>query len=1465
MSKYNAVRIVNLNYNKNTMKINDETFNFGGESTLMSLRNGGGKSVMVQMLMAPFLNARYRDLKDRKFSSYFTGSTPTYILTEWILDNNSSYVLTGMGIKRKTTTSDGDSKDELDIITFIHEYKEGNDYDIHNFPVTEKTSKGFKVKNFSYLKNKMEEIKGDKNYIFDYFDLGIDAQRRKYFETLKQYNINHREWESIIKKINLKESGLSDLFQEAKTVSGLVEKWFIPTVSDKLNDGEDKIKNFGEIIQKFIVQYKENENKMQRREGIELFKNKSIEILKKAEDFKSSKEYKEKVKNEIANFYNYLCCEIENLISEKENMENRLISLNEEFKEIEYERLSFEYHKLNEDIRDMQEEKSGLEKVIDELDSKINDKEIQIAIEECAKSHRDYMEYSKQVQTYENKLDIARSKDSEKENERKHIGYTLRKHYEYKIQGQNQEALLKGEEKRKVEGVISELNDKFDRLNKECIRIAQEKASLQTKVEGYNEEEFKFNEKYALALTRDIAGEYDGNIIENYEENFKKRCIKNHKEFEDKVKELDNINKELPIKRKEKEETSIKYGEIKNSLENNKKELEVLEKAVDDIKKVLLYCNIEDSKVFDKEYILKQLTKKIESLNKEKQCYIENLHSLEKEKKMYETGRNIKLQEEFEEMLSSLDIPIVFGLEWIKKQNLSMDKKTKLINNNPFLPYSLIMQNSSLEKLKREETEVFTSFPLPIIEQEKLESTLQVQVVNNIYTVGNMDFYIAFNSKLLNEEELKALLKDLSLKIEDVNKSIGIKEEEINAYALNKYKVAEFNVKKSYIDNLNKSIKQDEKNIISIEDKISLLIDRIHKLEEDKNQVEKSIKHIEYNKDKLEREKEDFNYLMKKYNEYKEQKDKLLLKGEELTNINERIEELNDKVKSERNLLENVNEQMRILKDGLNESERQCKKYIGFRDGEIIKKDIEDLEGRYEAISSGIGAEVKDLENILSTVRGNFKNVESQLIEKTKEYNLKESDYINVIYDNLKEGLLKKDKKELQEGREKNKKTVQELEIKKAKKEANLEITLKNIKENFQTDIPKDKIYIQNLDFKGRKNSKNKEINQCRESIIRLEDNIVILKSNKDKMHDYAEFKVQQNMDFTLQLNNIEEMRKELIEKYHISITKEEQSNKILSKACSELSDEVRFTSDEFFRNTIDILLEINSNPEDVIKTLGTVREVHMKMLQQLETDLAKVEEEKKNIMDMLYEYMEQVYENLGMIDDNSSININGRYIKMLNIIQPKWEDKKEYYKLKIKDFLESIIERCVQELSQGKNIEETISKEITTIRLYDEVVGISEIDIKLYKIEASKQVQISWNGVAENSGGEGFLSAFVILTSLLSYMRKEETDIFRNSQEGKVLIMDNPFAQTNAEHLLKPLMDIAKKNNTQLICFSGLGGDSIYNRFDNIYVLNLMDSKLNQGMYYMESEHKKGEELTNVVSSRFKIQKEIADQITLF
>jgi glucose-6-phosphate isomerase len=70
--------------------------------------------------------------------------------------------------------------------------------------------------------------------------------------------------------------------------------------------------------------------------------------------------------------------------------------------------------------------------------------------------------------------------------------------------------------------------------------------------------------------------------------------------------------------------------------------------------------------------------------------------------------------------------------------------------------------------------------------------------------------------------------------------------------------------------------------------------------------------------------------------------------------------------------------------------------------------------------------------------------------------------------------------------------------------------------------------------------------------------------------------------------------------------------------------------------------------------------------------------------------------------------------------------------------------------------------------------------------------------------------------------MGKKPSDI-GNFEESKIIIMDNPFAKTNAEHLLEPMFDIATKYKIQLICFSGIGGSAVYNRFDVIYVAKVL------------------------------------------
>ena len=99
-------------------------------------------------------------------------------------------------------------------------------------------------------------------------------------------------------------------------------------------------------------------------------------------------------------------------------------------------------------------------------------------------------------------------------------------------------------------------------------------------------------------------------------------------------------------------------------------------------------------------------------------------------------------------------------------------------------------------------------------------------------------------------------------------------------------------------------------------------------------------------------------------------------------------------------------------------------------------------------------------------------------------------------------------------------------------------------------------------------------------------------------------------------------------------------------------------------------------------------------------------------------------------------------------------------------------------------------------------------------------------------------------------YMRRDDTDIFADKNEGKVLIMDNLFAQTNASHLL-PASVLSKEE---------LGGESIYNRFDNIYVLNLIAASLRGGTQYLKAEHKRGKEPDELVTARI----EVGDQMEL-
>ena len=289
MSKIQTVRLINIGYNNNAIRISDECFHMNGESTLVSLRNGGGKSVLVQMMTAPFVHKRYRDAKDRPFESYFTTNKPSFILVEWALDQNAGYVLTGMMVRRSQDTSEGNNEN-LEMVNIISEYSGPCEQDIHNLPVVKKSKKEMTLKNFTDCRQMFEGYKKERSRKFFCYDMTNAAQSRQYFDKLMEYQIHYKEWETIIKKVNLKESGLSELFADCRDEKGLVEKWFLDAVESKLNKEKNRMKEFQDTLEKYVGQYKENKSSIKRYDTIQKFKEEAVKIRERAQEYQRAEE-----------------------------------------------------------------------------------------------------------------------------------------------------------------------------------------------------------------------------------------------------------------------------------------------------------------------------------------------------------------------------------------------------------------------------------------------------------------------------------------------------------------------------------------------------------------------------------------------------------------------------------------------------------------------------------------------------------------------------------------------------------------------------------------------------------------------------------------------------------------------------------------------------------------------------------------------------------------------------------------------------------------------------------------------------------------------------------------------------------------------------------------------------------------------------------------------------------------------
>ncbi len=1466
MSKINAVRFINLNYNNQSIRISDETFHLNGESTLLSLRNGGGKSVLVQMLTAPFVHKRYRDAKDRPFESYFTTSKPSFILVEWALDQGAGYALTGMMV-RKSQASGEQVSENLEMINFICEYQKPCAQDIRHLAVVEKGKKEIRLKSFAACCQLFESYKKERknqSAQFFYYDMSNAAQSRQYFEKLMEYQIHYKEWETIIKKINLKESGLSDLFNDCRDEKGLVEKWFLEAVENKLNKDQDRIKEFQRLLEKYVTLYKDNQDKIQRKDGICRFREEAVPIREKAEAYRQAKDGETRQERQIVAFTK----EIRRLHDETEEaarqVQDKIQEIRRQIEWVAYEKISAQLYRLQEKQKYQVGSRQILEMEQEALDKEIAAIEKKIHLLVCARWQEQTDEDKREWDVARERLSLHQKKAQNLKPEQKSLGYTLKLHYKGLAQENFDKCKANQESAFQTQLELRQEKEKLEALRKELLEAVSLQGALRSQTEAYSQQEKSYNARYQEQLARNILGEYEPGSMENRMSVYEKTLEEDARRRIDARKEQEKLRGQQHSLLRTQENLRENLLCTKTRLEQTEAKKAAFQQELNERQTILQYLDLGEKDLFDLDKILDASGRKLLEIANIRRNLEKEEDQRQKEYLRLTQGKVLELPEELESLLQNLSIPAVYGMEWLKKNGFPEEENKKLVSRCPFLPYALLLSRQELEKISRHGNEIYTSFPVPILLREELNEKTQVAQTAEKPEEGplihfpQVHFYVLFNENLLNEKKLQLLVQEKEQQLQKLREAIRIRDLEYREYFSRQERIKNQSVNKKDYEKTEEQLKELESQIQKLESQLKDAAQQLAKVKEEIQRLETALKEAEQQILWQKRRMEDYAQLCQAYQTYLERR-------KELESLQRQAERLENRQQISQNSCEELQEKQRaldakreLLRTEKEKLEERLRLYEPYEEDTLQTGDIQEMEARYQAITSGMSQEIRELEGQQQAAAKRYQKSLEELNHQQQKHSLAPGEWAGVRYSRKEESRLEDLRKEKGAKRREKNRLWNEAKTAIAVIEDQMAACKKKMREECGQQSPLPRAEIQDQDYEACKNQLRFQEKEAQKEADSLSARLQSYDENLTALAEYAILETDEEMaweqDFAkMDADSLRKFKGILLRDYHQKAAERQDARDCLVQILNQIVRMEDF-QEECYRKPLESMIALVHDPAQTLLQLATTLQSYDSLMAKLEVDISLVEKEKQRIVELFHEYIRDVHQNLGKIDQNSTITIRERPIKMLKIQTPSWEENENLYLLRLQDLIDEITQKGLELFERNENAQEYFGTQITTRNLYDAAVGIGSVQIRLYKIEEQREYAIDWAEVARNSGGEGFLSAFVILSSLLYYMRKDDSDIFADKNQGKVLLMDNPFAQTNASHLLKPLMDVAKKSNTQLICLTGLGGESIYNRFDNIYVLNLLTASLRTGAQYLKGEHIQGEDPEEIVASRIQV-----------
>lgn len=1464
MPQINRVRVNNVKYNFGTQFYDDFMMRFNCRNTIYDLANGGGKSLLMLLLMQNMIPNCTLDEKQpvEKLFRKGSGNTCIHSLVEWKLDSHCQrdgyrYMTTGFCARRarsaeeredaqdkeaymeaaldtgsmtarSSTASDNTSIEYFNYCIF---YKKFGPDDIKNLPLVHNgervTYNGLKA----YLRDVTKEDKDIEVHIFD--------RKGDYQSFISKYGIYESAWE-IVRGINKTEGHVRTYFEtNYRTSRKVVEDLLIEEIIQKSYNNRLSVENDDSMMAKTLLDIKDKLIELSRKNSQISSYDNQMEVLERFKEYADTyTEFYKNKKNKEEALYSMLASAVHMAADKQSELEAHDERNTDLVNRLEDKKKSIAVAKVLSEKKSLKDVEGLVKKskeLLSQKQSRIAAVKKRLMLMESANDYYDYIEYEKELLKVDTALDNRMREDEDITSELERLAGVYRIYYEKHVGELEDMTHAAAEDEKQAYDILAEAKDNHRNAEKDCAVVLGLRDNMQEKISRDEIRQQELCRQYGVLVADTALSELEkcNNNISDISSDIRsvKSVLEDDKEQIYKVQEQINL---LKTKKVMLQENISRMDEQSQLLKDNADRLTDIEKVYD----VRLADDLDEA-------VLKAYTKMNTEYNEKSReydklnQYIEALNS----GSYYMDSPDRMAFKDY--LCNTYGTDVIEGHVWVSQ--LDDVQRENVLKRIPFVEYSFIIKND-FDRVKN--NNVLNTFGrgtqiYPVISEKVLDSQ-QAAIDKDmmVFALKDMSFLRDDTKRRL---EIKTAKEELDNLNEDMQKLEGRKQIVWEDYTfVVKYEAISGNTHTKAVENARQELDQVIEQLSHVDGSIDIYKEKkaedANKLENLKKQLDSALGQAEGLKkiSDLYAEISEERNSLKAYNDklakaeraiigYAAQLDK---SREEYLRINEYKDNVDKKYTELVYNWENIFSKYYVQDDTPADENKKPDTT------EYDEENIREITGRFAGLKDILmnkNADLTDKEALKSHLEASMKKCIDSIIYRGEEPEKLKELYLQGKISVSSQEKLHEISDELTELNKQYNDSDRELGMQEAmlnRLEGSVSYAISQIEERygtyeeFECDDPDG--YVKNNTVitreledgikkeaaAGKKlENELKDIQVCRKDIERIMSgagiNIPdeeILKKTDTKYRDY---------------NNLNKEYEQTAKEYSAILKQEYKKTDEFVKYKSKLIDSLKSYNAEDLAVQISMSVNMPKDEQQTSALIASLDETNS----YIELEKTRVH---KGIEDM--ERIKDNFENR-CIQTCSNIRTELERLPKLSHIKMDKEDisiiglnipyvKENVYKERMSEYIDETIEAA----ESFKDTEERfryIRNRLTWKRLFSVIVtDMNSIRINLYKRERIKD-QSRYLRYEEAVGSTGQSQGIYIqfLIAIINYISNINT-VMDGGIVGNTIFIDNPFGAAKDIYIWEPIFKLLKANHIQLIVPARGATPAITARFDVNYIL---------------------------------------------